>query len=69
MDHYSKFLRYGSWRRIWLCAMGHCAERNHTVKLFDDFCALGHGAGFGYALWATAQSSFLSAMGHNEAFG
>jgi hypothetical protein len=48
-------IRNGPLRRIWLCAMGHCAEWRRTVKIFSDFCAMGHSAGFGYALWAIAQ--------------
>ncbi len=48
-------IRNGPLRRIWLCAMGHCAEWRRTVKICIDFCAMGHSAGFGYALWAIAQ--------------
>jgi hypothetical protein len=66
MDHYGKFgcalwataadlvLRYGPLRRIWSCAMGHCAECSRIVKKCSDFCDMGHSAGFGYALWAIA---------------
>ncbi len=37
-----------------------------TVKICDDFCVMGHSAGFGYALWAIVQSF---AMGRSEGFG
>jgi hypothetical protein len=47
--------RYGPLQRIWLCAMGHCTEESRTVTIRIDFCAMGHSAGFGYALWAIAQ--------------
>ncbi len=46
---------YGPLRRIWLCAMGQCGEWSRTVKICIDFCAMGHRAGFGYALRAIAQ--------------
>jgi hypothetical protein len=68
-------LRYGPLWLIWLCAMGHCAECSHTVKICSDFCAMGHSAGFGYPLWAVAKdlvkrygpwrSIWLCAMGHS----
>jgi hypothetical protein len=48
-------IRYGPLRRIWLCTMGHCGEWSSTVKICIDFSAMGHSAGFGYALWAIAQ--------------
>ncbi len=48
-------LRNGPLRRIWLCAMRHCAECSRTVKICIDFCAMGHSAGCGYALLAIAQ--------------
>jgi hypothetical protein len=79
MGHYGEFgcalwataadlvIRYGPLWRIWLCAMGYCAEWSHTVKICIDFCAMGHSAGFDYALWAIAQG-WLSAMGHSERF-
>ncbi len=35
-------------------SMGHCTERSFTVKICDDFSAMGHRAGFGYALCGTA---------------
>jgi hypothetical protein len=67
MGHCGKF-RYALWatmanfvarngplQLVWLYAMGHCAEQSLTVKICIDFCAMGHNAGFGYALWAIAQ--------------
>ncbi len=51
-------LRYGPLRRIWICAMGHCAEWSRTVKICIDFCCMGHSEGFG-----------LGAMGHSTGFG
>ncbi len=61
MGHYGKFvcalwvtaanlvIRYGPLQWIWLYAMGHCTEWDHTVKIYDDFCTMGHMAGFGSA--------------------
>jgi hypothetical protein len=34
---------------------GHCAVGGRTVKICDDFCAMGHSAGFGHAVWAIVQ--------------
>ncbi len=72
-------IRYGPLRQICLCAMGHCREWSGTVKICIDFCAIGHGAGFCFALWAIAQGLvirygqlrriWLSAMGCGAAFG
>jgi hypothetical protein len=67
MGHYGEFgcalwataadfvKRYGPLQRIWLRAMGHCAELSRTLKTCIDFCAMGHSAGFGFVLWAIAQ--------------
>jgi hypothetical protein len=73
------FIHYGPLQRIWLCPMGHCTERSHTVKICIDFCAMGHNAGFGYALWTIAQGLVIhygpwwriwwSAIGRVTVFG
>jgi hypothetical protein len=47
--------RYGPLRRIWLRGMGHCTVWGRTVKICDNFCAVGHITGFGYSLWVIAQ--------------
>jgi hypothetical protein len=50
---------YGPLRLIWLCIMVHCGEFGYglwtsasgpTVKICDDFRAMGHRPGFSYAL-------------------
>ncbi len=63
-------IRYGPLRRIWLCATGHCGgsgysmshcvKRRCTVKICNDFLAVGYGIGFAYAL-----QTRLCAMGCN----
>jgi hypothetical protein len=48
-------LRYGPLRRFFLCPISQCIERSPTVKICDNFRAVGHSAGFGYELWARAK--------------
>jgi hypothetical protein len=48
-------MRYGPLWQIWLCAMGTAQNEAHTVKNYNNFCTIGHGEGFGYALWAIAK--------------
>jgi hypothetical protein len=48
--------RYGSLQKNWLCAMGNCSS---TVKIWDNFHAMGHRARFCYALWAIASNQLL----------
>ncbi len=72
-------VHYGPLRQIWLCTMGHYAVGGRSVKICNDFCAMGHSPGFAYVLWAIAQGLvirygpwrriWLSAMGHGAAFG
>jgi hypothetical protein len=38
-----------------------------SVKISDNFCAMGHCAGSGYSLWAVAKD-LVSAVGHGSAF-
>jgi hypothetical protein len=51
-------LCFGPLQRLWLCAESRCIESNQTVKICDNFRDVGHSAGFGYSLWATAQNFF-----------
>jgi hypothetical protein len=50
-------MRCGPLRQIWLYAMGNCAEESRTVKISNDFSAVGHGAGYCYAQLAVVQCS------------
>jgi hypothetical protein len=73
-------VRYGSQQQNCLCAMVHCAERSHEIKICDNFHALGHSAVYGHALWATEQDLVIyhgrdlrkiwfRAMGDRAGFG
>jgi hypothetical protein len=46
-DHWGKF-GYALWATAW-------NKQSCTVKICDDFCAMGYSAGFCYPLWAIAQ--------------
>ncbi len=61
-------MRCGQLRRIWLYAMGHCAERSRIVKICNDFRAMAIAQDL-VVRYGPYRSIWLCAMDHCVGFG